>query len=473
MVLDASWTPPPAGEGTRKETQSVSSLIACGVFAIHPSKLSSLSGSATHQDQSVQRQTIAIAIVASPTLLESVYSSLRKGNLSALLPPSANLTSALALASNTFEHFFVGPSDSSEADSTWSDAINRSIAGVADFFDSRSALENSSLLLALCTFLVLAMSWTSRLGNLGRFSPFTRSPTQGSIQVSDADFSYITADDLRKHQAGATQQNDQQPAASPIEHGPPRDTDVLVLRNKRKEYAVHFPAYSIAKGELTVGQVRDHAAKKLGSADPRRVKLLYKGQNLKDDQKACKAVGLRDGAELMCTVAEAMPSASASEDDDDDEFADVDGADPSADGEPRRRRNRGKKSKRRNKRDQQTSGTSTPSEPNLNVPASSVNRSSSPKPPPTPATPMDKLNALYSTLRGFEADCQTLRANPPAEQAKREFEHKRLSETILTQVLLKLDAVETEGDADARARRKELVRETQALLTSLDTALQS
>ncbi|EME50249.1 hypothetical protein DOTSEDRAFT_20619 [Dothistroma septosporum NZE10] len=318
------------------------------------------------------------------------------------------------------------------------------------------------------------MSWTSRLGNLGRFSPFTRSPPQGSTKVSDADFSYITADDLRKHQAETMNQQQQSGDSAP-DLGPPRDTDVIRLRNKRQEYAVHFPAYSIAKGELTIGQVRDQAAKKTGTADTRRIKLLYKGRNLKDGSRTCKQEGLREGAELMCTIAEKLDSPSSSDDDDDDEFAYDAGT---AGGEPKRRRNRGKKSKRRNKREERegVSGTSTPQpgEPNLGVPNSQQHpRAQSPKPPTSPATPLDKLNELHQKLQTFIPDVRAFQTAPPSDPAKKEFEHKRLSETILTQVLLKLDAVETEGDSDARTRRKALVQETQKVLADLDIAMKT
>lgn len=242
---------------------------------------------------------------------------------------------------------------------------------------------------------------------------------------------------------------------------------MVVLRNKKRDYPMHFPAYSIAKGELKVGSVRDAAAKKM-NAPASQIKLLYKGKNLKDDARTCKQEGLKDGAEIMCTVSESVAE-EGSESGEDEEDG-VEGA-QAAEG-TKKRRNRGKRTKRRNRREagEEASGTSTPER--LGVPPSQPStRPASPKPPPTPATPLDKLNALQNTLNTFDNDVRNFLNNPPPEPAKKEFEHKRLSETILTQVLLKLDAVETEGDNDARMRRKELVKDTQGVLTSLDAAM--
>ncbi|KAK3114047.1 hypothetical protein LTR53_008011 [Teratosphaeriaceae sp. CCFEE 6253] len=418
------------------------------------------------------------------TLLECIVTvvTVAAFNISSLLPPGANLTSAL----KAIEDFFA-PSPTSALpiqQDTIKDKLSTYIAHITDILAGRTALENTSILLAVCTFLVLAMSWATRFNNLGRFSPFARSPPQGGSRVSDADFSYITADDLRKHTAGdggaqAHSQSNQR-AESPVEYGPPRDTDCLMLRNKKRDFLVHFPAYSIAKGELTIGQVREHAAKKMGTADLRRIKLLYRGKNLKDDARTCKAEGLRHEAELLCTVTDSMPSADGSEDDDnDDDEEEGPGELLGADGEAKRRRNRGKRTRRRNKREQ-TSGTSTPAEPvNLAPPQSSYppssqqhSRAPSPKPPGTPLTPMDKLYALRDTFNTtFVPQAHAFVQHPPADQSKRDFDHKRLSETILAQVLLKLDAVETEGDPDARATRKELVRQAQAVLNQMDEVM--
>ena len=58
----------------------------------------------------------------------------------------------------------------------------------------------------------------------------------------------------------------------------------------------------------------------------------------------------------------------------------------------------------------------------------------------------------------------------PIDAKKRDFDYKRISETIVMQILLKSDAVDTEGDAEPRMRRKELTKEVQAFLNDLDVA---
>jgi len=406
--------------------------------------------------------------VASSSFLQAISNTSRS-----ILGESVadEFNAVLSQASKAIEAFLLPQIDTpqAEAPDTWQTQLFETFN---DFIASRSSLENTSLLLALCTFLFLLvrnMSWTSRLGNLGRFSPFTRSPTYGgSAKVSDSDFSYITADDLRRHQNESV--TGQQQAETPPDYGPQRDTDMVVLRNKKRDYPMHFPAYSIAKGELKVGSVRDAAAKKM-NAPTSQIKLLYKGKNLKDDARACKQEGLRDGSEIMCTVSEGVAE-EGSEDDEDEEDGTEKGQAGQAGEGTKKKRNRGKRTKRRNRREagEDASGTSTPER--LGFPQSQPStRPASPKPPPTPATPLDKLSALQKTLDTFDNDVRNFLERPPPEQAKKEFEHKRLSETILTQVLLKLDAVETEGDNDARMRRKELVRDTQNILTSLDAAM--
>ncbi|KAK3674691.1 hypothetical protein LTR78_005413 [Recurvomyces mirabilis] len=396
--------------------------------------------------------------------LHSTIANVASLNLSSLLPTGANLTSALA----AIEHFFTPNPTADTTAANNEPGENTVVTLLTDLLTSRTSLENTSILLALCTFLLLAMSWASRFNNLGRFSPFTRSPPgPGGTKVSDADFSYITAEDLRKHGADGVAPHSE--SAGVQYTGPPRDTDALVMRNKRKDVTVHFPAYCIEKGDLTIGQVRDAAAKKMGTVDPRRVKLLHRGKNLKDDTRTAKSEGLRHESELLCTIAESMPSADGSEDDDDDEDGEgVDGEDGATDGEPKRRRNRGKKSKRRNKREQTFQGGSGTSTPSLQPPGVSAQHSRAPSPKPIPTTAIGKIDALRDKLLEFMPDVRQFLASPPSDPAKREFDHKRLSETILAQVLLKLDAVETEGDGEARARRKELVRETQGWLTELD-----
>jgi len=179
---------------------------------------------------------------------------------------------------------------------------------------------------------------------------------------------------------------------------------------------------------------------------------------MKDDGRRCKDERLQDGSEILVTLAEVedRDEAESSESGADDE----EGGQSVAGAGAKKRRNRGKKSKRRNRREaasNQDSGASTP------------DRREPPAPqPPVPTTPLEKLAALHNTLQTFRSEVEAYISKPPEEAKAREFEYKRLSEMILTQVLLKTDGVETDGDVEARAKRKELVRETQDLLSRLD-----
>jgi len=365
-----------------------------------------------------------------------------------------------------------------------------SFADVADFvtnprFHDPAYLTTLSLVLAA---VFITMSWFSRSGGSGgwggKFSPFGRpgtSPNAG--QVSDADFSYITSEDLKKREIVDWE-----------DKNPNRETDVLVFKNEKTNFPTHFPAQSIRDGELRIGTLRQAAAKKIGVDDPRRIRMFFKGKNLKHDEKSAREEGLRGdgtGSEILCAVGEAAvanmaPGAedgnrawSEGEDEEDDTESGVDSATNAA-AKKRTRKRGGKKNKK--KGPAPTSGHSTPGYSQANpagaeflpIPSHVPGPRPTSAPPPTaraavPQTPMGKLEAIASKFHTeFVPLCVGLMANPPQEKAKRDFEYKKLSETILTQILMKLDGVETDGDQDARMKRKEIVKEVNAMLNKLD-----
>lgn len=86
-------------------------------------------------------------------------------------------------------------------------------------------------------------------------------------------------------------------------------------------------------------------------------------------------------------------------------------------------------------------------------------------------TPIEEIDFLFHKFR-TELVPQGLEfiSNTPADAKKRDIEYRKISETILTQILLKSDAVYTEGDLAARMRRKEIVQEVQGFLNDLDIA---
>lgn len=370
---------------------------------------------------------------------------------------------------------------------------HRGLSGVAEIitnprFDDPAYL--TTLVIALAS-LIVAMSWFSRAGGSwgGRFSPFGRpgnSPNAGV--VNDSDFSYITNEDLRRNgQAQGPEIVDWD------DKNPDRDTDVLIFKHGRTHYPTHFPAHSIRDGDLKIGTVRQAAAKKLGVDDHRKIRMFYKGRNLKHDERTAREEGLRgdsSGSEILVTVGEGPAAGYAggsedaaqrawSEGEDDDDDGDDSGVNTS--GKKKSRKRGGRKSKKKVPSGN-TSGTSTPGYTGAGAGAeylpmpSNINagpRPSSTPPqntkPAQPQTPIAKLEAVASKFHTELVPlCVQFMSNPPEDKAKKAFEYKKLSETILTQIIFKLDGVDTEGDPDARVKRKALVQEVQGMMAKLD-----
>ncbi|KAK2002745.1 hypothetical protein LX36DRAFT_211891 [Colletotrichum falcatum] len=312
--------------------------------------------------------------------------------------------------------------------------------------------------------------------NRDQISPY--SSTMGGVNVTDEDFSYITTEDLQSTSLGSsvptrTYAHSPRPRSSAV----PED-DVLLIKNKGVTYPAHFPAYAIGDGKLRVRDVRDRVGVLLDLSDRRvrRTKLLYKGRQLKEPGAPVRDYGVKNNSEVMVVLPDGDVDAESS-DDSDEEMVVVDGDGASAvgstggtdDGKKRRGKKKGRKSKKR------SSNTSPRnSAPNLGVPTGQEShRPSSPNSQPPAAAaatgPHAKLEAIAAK---FNADlrqpCEDFIAAPPTDAKKRVEEHRKLSETTMQHVLLKLDEVETAGDPDARATRKALVQDVQDVLKRLD-----
>ncbi|KAK7953160.1 bag domain-containing protein [Apiospora saccharicola] len=305
-------------------------------------------------------------------------------------------------------------------------------------------------------------------------SPFASQNAEGVPRVTEDDFSYITSEDL-EHSLRSPQR-----AYDPHGRNPPAsadiEDDILLIKNKGVTYPVHFPAYSIGDGKLYVHDVRERVAwlMKIGEQRSHRIKMLYKGRNIKVDPGRSVPVreyGVKNNSEILVV----LPEGNESDDDSDDSSEEIVVTDPRDEQKPRK----SKKSKKGGKKKKNKSPRDST---NLDVPnsAEAERRSSGDgskipsrvSSPAAPAGPMEKLDSISSHFSTkFLPMCVEFSANPPKDYKKCVDEHRKLSESIMQQVLLELDGVDTGGDPDVRARRKQLVNQVHDVLKGIDEHL--
>ncbi|KAJ5852118.1 uncharacterized protein N7529_011503 [Penicillium soppii] len=306
----------------------------------------------------------------------------------------------------------------------------------------------------VCLFTVAFMSWRNPLGMLRRTPSYAPA---SDPQVSDEHFSYITPDDV---------------VDPPTEDVGP---DVIALRHRGTIYPLKFRPYAIGDGALTIGDLRQEAARATEAIHPDCVRLLYKGKLLKDNTRSCKAEGLKQHSEVLCVVSE--PQAS----DSDDEHRIPKAIAPApAPAHPQVSRPTSSDAsspptppgfKSKNKRKKNRNGKKSPTR--TESPQPKPDRSTNPSPSPNLKqlhTPLEQVSALAGWLRlEMIPRCEEYVSNPPSDMKQRVQEYNKLSETILAQVMLKADGIEPDGNQAAREARRALIKEAQAALTALDS----
>ncbi|KAK3937708.1 BAG domain-containing protein [Diplogelasinospora grovesii] len=330
-------------------------------------------------------------------------------------------------------------------------------------------------------------------------SPFNSTLGNGIVPaVTDDDFSYITSEDLENHGLDIPRprtthgvDHDHYAHSAP---GPGssfsahklEDDDILLIKHKGITYPEHFPAYAIGDRKLRVQDVKDRVRLLLGLSDrqARRMRLLYKGRLLDDYAAPICEYRVKNNSEVMVVLSDGGADSSS------DSSEEIVIVGPEEDG-PSSKSRKKRRGRRRDDRSPRDSASNVGSNVGLEVPheddrrrAASTSRTSRAESPAlsgvsgasaaaaVPGGPIDKLNSIASHFTTkLLPMCVQFTASPPSDPKKRENEHRKLSETVLQQVILKLDAVDTGGEESARARRKEIIKEVQNVLKGLDEQL--
>lgn len=312
--------------------------------------------------------------------------------------------------------------------------------------------------LAVLVAIPITMSrygWSSGRDQISPYTSMSNAPA-----VTDEDFSYITSQDLDDVQYYPRTHSVSQPV--------PED-DVLLIKNKGVTYPAHFPAYAIGDGKLFVKDVKERVGLMMDISlrNSRKIKLLYKGRQLKDPLAAVRDYGVKNNSELMAVIPQMDDDSSPSE----EEMVIVDA--------PQETKSRRKKKKRGGKKKADGADGSSVA---ASSPRDSASTFEPPKSPPPPqftlsgatSGPLKQLDDITNEfVTKWLPLCDNYLLDPPTDPKKRDDEHRKISETIMQQILLKLDCVESEGIAEVRPRRKALIQHVQDTLKKLDVVRDS
>jgi len=329
----------------------------------------------------------------------------------------------------------------------------------------------------------------------GGLSPFGSTLGHGGIPaVTDDDFSYITSDDLetidtpRGHSRYVYEDDPYSrsvPAPAPTSGHP--KPDIMLIKHRDVTYPEHFPAYSIGDGKLEVGDVRERVKliMNLSDREARGLRLFYKGRQLKESNVPIREYGVKNNSEVMVVIGDPIDSSGESS----EEIVVVgrDGREEhNTTRKPKKGKQRGRRADDRSPRESSSSFT-------LDVPVDDGRRrgvsrvrtqspagsslsgvSGASAAAAVPGGPVDKLNSIAAHFdTKLRPLCMKYMESPPSDRKKSVDEHRKISETVMQQVILKLDEVETNGDVTARSMRKELVQEVQGILKKMDDAVKA
>ena len=324
----------------------------------------------------------------------------------------------------------------------------------------------------------------------GRASPFLSNLADSAPRNLSGHFEYIGPDDElynnhRHSVAVYDQDNDGD------------DPDRIHVQYMGRIIPIDFPAYSINEETTSAGSLRKKVAHKLG-VDPSRIRLIYKRHELKQNQHSLKRYGMKQNSEVSAIVTERSADYNRSNSHSDS------GSDRETNGlaVPQQKRPRAQSTVRLRSDEAipkfapRSSGThlhpNGHSQPpthreSRSGPAERVaarerepsrSRGTSPAPPThnipqaDPNTPLGKVQALASTFHTqWLPPATSFLLNPPSDPEHRKKEHLKLSESIMAQIVLKADGIETEGNIDARNTRKNLVKEANRVLSELDAVM--